>query len=159
MSIPERLWTFLAASAAQYDIVEHRHSRCSAGTARTAGVPPHQLVKSVVLEDDGGCLVALVPADRSVQLGRVAQLLNRSHLHLADEAHLASMFAGCESGAVPGLGMAWGLDTVVDDELEACDWVFLECGDHERLLRLSHAQFHALVRQAPHGAISGARLH
>ena len=159
MSIPERLSNFLAESAAEYEVVEHRHSACSAGSARTAGVPQHRLAKAVVVEDDDGCLVALVPADRSVQLGRLAQLLGRSHLHLADEAQLATLFAGCEAGAVPGLGMAWGVPTVVDDELQACDPVYLECGDHERLLRLSHEQFNALLGSAPHGTIGGARLH
>ncbi len=159
MSLPEHLWNYLAVSEVSYEIIEHRHSVCSAGSARTAGVPMHQLAKSVVVEDDDGCLVALVPADRSVQLGRLAQLLRRSHLHLADEAALGSIFGGCELGAIPGLAMAWGVETVVDDQLEACDAVYLECGDHERLLRLTRSGFHTLMQPARHGAISGARVH
>lgn len=159
MSIPERLANFLAAADVCYDVVAHRHSACSAASARAAGVPPHQLAKPVVLEDDAGRVVVLVPADRSVRLGRVAQLLRRAQLHLADEAELAAIFGGCEAGAVPGVGMAWGVETVVDDAFESCDPVYLECGDHERLLRLSHDQFGALMHRASHGAISRARLH
>ncbi len=86
-------------------------------------------------------------------------MTHRGQLHLADEARLGAMFDGCEAGAVPSLGIAWGIDTVVDDALEGCDTVYLESGDHERLLRLSHAQFHALLRAVPHGAFSGPRVH
>ncbi|MBN8508527.1 MAG: YbaK/EbsC family protein [Burkholderiales bacterium] len=159
MAIPQRLSEYLSASATGYGIVEHRHSGCSAGSARVAKVPAHQLAKAVVLEDDSGCVLALVPADRSVQVGRLGQLLHRGQLHLADEVRCAAIFAGCEAGAVPSLGMPWGVETVVDDTLEQCDPVYLECGDHERLLLLTHAQFHELVRSAPHGAFSGPRVH
>lgn len=162
MAIPQRLSDYLSRhlpEAAGIDIVAHRHSGCSAVSARAAGVPAQQLAKAVVLEDDAGCLLALVPADRSVHLGRLAQRLQRGQLHLADESRLAAMFDGCEAGAVPSLGMPWGISTVVDDALEACDPVYLESGDHERLMRLTHAQFHALMQALPHGAFSGARVH
>lgn len=161
MAIPQRLSDYLSnlSEAAGFDIVEHRHSGCSAVSARAAKVPAQQLAKAVLLEDEAGCLLALVPADRSVHLGRLAQLLQRGQLHLADEAQLGTMFDGCEAGAVPSLGMPWGIATVVDDALEGCDTVYLESGDHERLLRLSHAQFHALLRAVPHGAFSGPRVH
>ena len=159
MAIPQRLSDYLSAVAAGFAVVEHRHSGCSAASARAANVPAHQLAKAVLLEDDAGCVIALVPADRSVQVGRLGQMLQRGQLHLADEAGLATVFDGCDAGAVPSLGMPWGIATVVDDELEGCDPVYLECGDHERLLLLTHQQFHALVRAVPHGAFSGPRIH
>ncbi len=162
MALPQRLSDYLSEhlpEAAGFDIVEHRHSGCSAVSARTAKVPAQQLAKAVLLEDEAGCLLALVPADRSVQLGRLAQLMHRDQLHLADETRLGMLFDGCEAGAVPSLGMPWGITTVVDDALEDCDTVYLESGDHERLLRLSQAQFHALLRAVPHGAFSGPRVH
>jgi hypothetical protein len=57
-------------------------------------------------------------------------------------------------GAVPAVGMAWGLETVVDDELSGNEVVYMEAGDHERLLRLGRDQFAALMRDARHGQIA-----
>lgn len=159
MFIPTRLSSFLLAHDAEYDVQRHRHTRGSSDTAHAAHVPLYQMAKAVVLEDETGCVMAVVPADRYVRLGRVSQLLERQHLRLADENRIASLFPDCERGAVPALGMVWGLETVVDDELESLSVVYIECGDHERLLRLDHRQFHALMHQARHGQFSGQRIH
>jgi Ala-tRNA(Pro) deacylase len=159
MFIPPRLSSFLLAQNAEYEVQRHRRTRGSSDTAHAAHVPPHQLAKAVVLEDDIGCVMAVVPADRYVRLGRVSQVLKRQHLHLADEDRIATLFPDCERGAVPALGMVWGLETVVDDELDDLSVVYIECGDHEGLLRLEQRQFHALMRQARHGPFSGLRLH
>jgi Ala-tRNA(Pro) deacylase len=159
MLIPERLSAYLQAHLDGYDICPHRHARGSAGTARAAQVPPHLLAKAVVLEDEAGCVMAVVASDRYVRLGRLSQLLERRHLRLADEERIAELFPDCERGAVPAVGMAWGLETVVDDELEALDMVYLECGDHERLLKLNHAQFDALMHGARRARFSDLRIH
>ena len=151
MSISQRLSSYLEQRGVQYDVCPHRHSRTSAHTARTANVAPHDLAKSVIVEDDAGCVMAVVPADRKVKLGELSRMLGRKHLRLADEQRIAELFTDCERGAVPALGMAWNVETVVDDELEARAVVYIEGGDHERLLRLSHDQFHALMATARHG--------
>lgn len=159
MSIPTRLSSYLDHRNARYEICLHTYSRCSAQTARTAHVPPHQFAKSVIVEDDNGCMMAVVPADRNVLLGQLSRLLDRKHLRLADEAYIASVLSDCDRGAVPALGMAWGVETVVDNELEASEVVYIESGDHEHLLRLSNDQFHELMLAAQHGHFCGERIH
>jgi Ala-tRNA(Pro) deacylase len=156
MSIPLRLASYLEQQGARYEVCPHDRSRSSAETARRAHVPEHELAKPVVVEDDAGCLLAVVPADRMVKLGELSRLLGRPYLRLADEDRVAALFTGCEPGAVPTLGMAWGIETVIDDEVEDCPVVYLESGDHEHLVRLMHDEFHALVRPALHGHFCGA---
>ena len=158
MSIPPRLSSFLDQHGARYEVCAHAHSRTSAETARTAHIPAQQLAKSVILEDEAGCVMAVVPADRNVKLSQLARLLERRQLRLADENRIAALFADCERGAVPALGMAWGIETVVDDEIDTSPVVYVEAGDHERLLRMSHLQFHELMRSARHGRFCGDRL-
>jgi Ala-tRNA(Pro) deacylase len=143
----------------RYELCAHAHSRTSAETARAAQVVPHQLAKSVVLEDDAGCLMAVVPADRYVMLGRLSRMLGRKELHLSDENRIAELFDGCDRGAVPPVGAPWGIETIVDDELEANDVVYMESGDHEHLLRLSREQFHELMSAARHGHFCKDRAH
>jgi Ala-tRNA(Pro) deacylase len=159
MSIPARLSSYLDQRGTRYEILKHKHSRCSAETARVAEIPPHQLGKPVIVEDDTGFVMAIVPGDRNVLLGQLSRLLDRKHLRLADATRVATMFTDCDRGAVPALGMAWDVPTVIDDELEANDIVYLEAGDHERLLRLSNDQFHELMLAARHGYFCDERVH
>jgi Ala-tRNA(Pro) deacylase len=154
MSIAPRLTRYLEECGAHYEVCTHAHSSTSAQTARMAHVPEHQLAKSVILEDDAGCVMAVVPADSRVRIGEVARLLGRHDLHLADERRIAELFSDCEVGAVPALGMAWGVETVVDDDLDENAEVYIEAGDHEVLLRMSGEQFNALMRAARHGRFS-----
>ena len=159
MTIPSRLSSYLAQRGANYEVCAHRHSRTSAETARTAHVSPHELAKSVIVEDDTGCVMAVLPADRKLRLGELSRMLGRKNLRLADERRIAELFTDCDLGAVPAVGMAWGVETVVDDELESCSTVYVEGGDHERLLRLSHDQFHALMLAARHGRFCVEPMH
>ncbi len=145
MSIPMRLAQYLRQRGVDYEICAHRMSQTSFETARTAHIPPQQLAKSVILEDDAGPVMAVVPADQAVMLGRLMRLLGRHDLHLADERSIAAQFEECNPGAVPSVGMAWDIETIVDDTLDASATVYLETGDHERLLRLTHDQFHRLM--------------
>jgi Ala-tRNA(Pro) deacylase len=159
MPMPPRLSNYLQEHHADFELCPHLHSHSSAETARLAHVSPQQLAKSVMLEDDQGCVLAVVPADQRVALGTVARMLGRSSLHLSDEASIAARFDDCERGAVPAFGMAWGVETVVDDALERNAEVFIEAGDHEQLIRMSRAQFCTLMHEARHGRISHASTH
>jgi Ala-tRNA(Pro) deacylase len=159
MSIPSRLSSYLERRGARYEVCAHGWSRSSAETARTAHVPPHQLAKSVLLEDDDGCVMAVIPADKTVMLHEVCKLLGRHDLHLSDENRIATLFDDCDRGAMPPVGMAWGVETVVDEELDALDTVYMEGGDHERLLRLSRDQFASLMRDARRGRFAKLTAH
>jgi Ala-tRNA(Pro) deacylase len=159
MSIPSRLSSYLEQRGARYEVLAHAPSHSSAETARTGRVQPHQLAKPVILEDDSGCLMAVVPADRMVMLGELAQLLGRKELHLAEEDRIATLFDDCQRGAVPPVGMAWGIETILDEELDAVPVVYMEGGDHVRLLRMSHEQFHALMSPARHGSFCRSAHH
>jgi len=159
MSIPSHLSSYLDQRGARYDVSTHGHSHSSLETARCANVSPSRLAKSVILEDDQGCVMAVVPADKMVMLGEFSRFVGRRKLKLAGEARIAELFDDCDRGAIPPVGMAWGLPTIVDDELESNDVVYMEGGDHEQLLRMSHEQFHALMRAQPHGCFSRTTEH
>jgi Ala-tRNA(Pro) deacylase len=46
------------------------------------------------------------------------------------------------------------LETIVDDSIGAQPDIYMEAGDHETLLHLTHAQFARLTANAPHGRFS-----
>ena len=159
MSIPSRLSGYLSEHGTRYAVRAHAHSRSSAETARLANVRPHQLAKSVILEDEQGPVMAVLPADQWVQVGRLSQMLGRRNLHLSNEDSIAALFADCELGAVPPVGMPWGVPTIVDTELDSSEVVCLEGGDHESVLVVSNAQFRELMRDARRGHFCKTRMH
>jgi Ala-tRNA(Pro) deacylase len=157
--ISTRLSQYFEQRGLRYEVSEHRLSRSSAQTARLCHVSPQLVAKSVILEDDTGFVMAVIPADRCVMVGRLASLLGRHELHLSDENRIAAVFGDCDRGAVPPVGMAWGIETVVDEELEGHEVVYLEGGDHRRLLKMPGEQFAELMRAAWHGRFSKSPMH
>ena len=153
MSISNRLASYLEQRGAHYDVCAHPRTRTTAQTARLAHVPEHQVAKSVILEDDAGCVMVVIPGDARVRIGEVSRLLGRPFLRLADEQRIAQVFDDCVPGAVPALGMPWAIETIVDRDLDEYGEVYVEGGDHESLLRMSGEQFNTLMSGARHGQV------
>ena len=110
MAIAHRIEDYMMQYGVQYDVVTHPHSRSSMETAELAQVPGDRLAKSVVLEDEDGFLMAVLPSTRHVRLGRLSQELNR-RFRLATEEEIGALFEDCERGAIPPLGSAYGMYT------------------------------------------------
>ena len=152
MAISRTLQTYLAHKGIAYDILPHRHTDTSVNSANSAHIPLDRLAKSVILEDEDGYVMAVIPANRHVRIGRLNRVLNR-RMGLATEAELSPLFNDCDPGAVPPLGDAYGITTVVDESLDECPDVYLEAGDHEDLIHLKGTAFRRLMRGSQHARI------
>jgi Ala-tRNA(Pro) deacylase len=135
MNATQRMKSYLAECQVPYEVVNHAHTATSLQTAHAAGIEAGQLAKAVLLEGDDCMLAAMIPADQNVRLGQLAEDLGR-HVHLADEATIRRTFSDCDPGAMPGLPNAWGIETIWDDALLARTDIYLEAGDHERLIHV-----------------------
>jgi Ala-tRNA(Pro) deacylase len=60
------------------------------------------------------------------------------------------LFADCERGAIPPVGLAYGMTTIVDDSLAAQPEIYCEAGDHETLLHMNRDTFMSLMEHADH---------
>ncbi len=153
MSISRRLKWYLDHHGAHYQIVPHPHTACSRETAQAAHVPEECLAKSVLLEDERGYLMVVLPASRRLDLRDLKQLFDR-RFDLATEPELGRIFEDCEVGAVPAVGSAYGVHTVIDDSLLGVPEVYFEAGDHEDLVRMPGADFLMLMSGSSHGRFS-----
>ncbi len=149
MAIASRVEDYLLERGVTYDVITHPHSNNSMQTAQFAHVRGDRVAKSVVLEDDSGFVMAVLPSTCHVRLGLLSRQFNRN-LRLATEHELSDLFADCELGAIPAVGLAYGMTTVVDDSLAAEPEIFFEAGDHEKLIRLKRDDFGALMQHAEH---------
>ncbi len=153
MGVPDTVTNYLRARDISFTVVEHAATHHSAETAQVAHVPRERLAKGVVLADGEHYLIAIVPANRKVDTDAVAALMQR-RLGLADEDDFAMLFRDCRPGAVPPIGEAYGLVTIVDDAIANAPDVYLEAGDHEHLIHMTRGSFTALTVHAEHGRIS-----
>lgn len=157
MNALHRMERYLDQHMIPFDIVAHPHTHTSVETARAAGIPADRVAKGVLLNGMDCQMVAMVPADQEVHLGKLTQDVGME-VSLADEATVRRLFSECEPGVVPGLPNAWGVDIVWDDALMAQPDVYLEAGDHERLLHIETRYLREAFENAPHCHFSQPRM-
>lgn len=157
MNALHRMERFLDQHMIPFDIVAHPHSQTSVETARVAGVTPGRIAKGVLLDGMGCQMVAMIPADQEIQLGKLG-LEQDVAFSLADEASVSRLFSECDPGVVPGLPNAWGVEMVWDDALMAQPDIFLEAGDHKRLLHIQTRYLREAFGDAPHCRFSQPRM-
>lgn len=150
MSIAKTVVDFLQKNRVAYDVLVHPRTRSSKATLEAAHLPAERFAKAVVLRDAKGYVMAVVPGCRHVSMNKLCEKLGRS-LELAQESGIVRMFKDCDSGAIPPLGPAYGMETIVDDSLVGQPEVYFEAGDHEELIRMDGDQFLLLLKEARHG--------
>jgi len=156
MAIAMTLRSYLEDHDVKYDTVEHHHTESALDSAKSAHIPPHQMAKAVVLEDDAGYIVSVVPSNNRLNLGWVNEELQRN-LRLATEPELKRLFEDCATGAVPALSTAYGLSVIWDDQLKHASDIYIEAGDHEHLIHLKGEDFRNLMARLPHSVISAGK--
>ena len=153
MTIAASVQDHLNREGVRYEMIAHEHTRDSNHSAQAAHIPGDQLAKCVMLEDDEGYVMAVLPATHKVDLGAVHRQLDRK-LGLATDRELADLFKACEPGAIPPLGRAYGIDTILDESLTGAQDVYFEAGDHMTLVHVTGRDFQRLMADAPRGEIS-----
>jgi Ala-tRNA(Pro) deacylase len=149
MAIASKVEGYLVQQGVRYDVVTHPRSHNSMQSAHFAHVRGDRVAKSVILEDDDGFVMAVLPSTCHVRLGQLSRQLNRN-LRLATENELSNLFADCELGAIPPVGLAYGMTTVIDDSLADQPEIYFEAGDHEKLIHMKRDDFGVLMSDAGH---------
>ncbi len=152
MTMTTTIQNFLAKNGIAYDIVPHNTTSTTLSSAQSAHIRGDMVAKSVILEDEIGYLMAVVPATHRVKIGKLNRLLDR-HMGLATEEELKEVFFDCAVGAIPPIGPAYGMQSIVDDDLLKCDDIYFEAGNHHELIHIKGKDFQQLMKGAPHSSI------
>ncbi len=153
MPVAQTVLNYLQSRQIPYTVLPHRRTLSSRDTADAAHVSGERLAKAVIFWDREGYLMAVVPGDRHVGVETLSGKLGRD-LALADESRIAPVFRDCDLGAIPPIGPAYGMETIVDDGLVGLPEIYFEAGDHEDLIRMDGEQFLRMLNQARHGQFS-----
>lgn len=153
MGMAKTVSKYLEHRAFPYAVVTHPKTPSTRDIAARSRISPEALAKAVVLSDDHGYVMAVLPANRYLNLHTLSRKLKRN-LHLVSEQQLGHVFQDCALGAIPPLGPAYGMTTVVDAHLVGQPTIYFEAGDHQELIRVSGEIFVALLRAARYASFT-----
>jgi Ala-tRNA(Pro) deacylase len=154
MSIAARVKWFLDVNRVPYEIV----ARPGADPTETGGspaVPPEKIVRAVLLEDESGYLMPVLPAGRQLNLEKLRRDLERD-LKPAASTDAHSLFFDCQGEAIPAAGAAYGIQTIVDDELVGVGDIYFQGGDSQDLVHMQSDTFFELIAEGKHSHFSVA---
>ncbi len=122
---------FLERVGVRYEVVEHERTQTAAAEARAVGMPPTDVAKTVVLRDEEGLRLAVVPSSERLDMHKVKLELGSKGLRLVSEQEMAAELDEFEVGAVPPFGPMFDALELVDRRLLDHDRILCCGGDHE----------------------------
>jgi Ala-tRNA(Pro) deacylase len=125
---------FLEGEGIGYEVVEHEPTQSAAEEARAAGMPPANVAKTVVLSDQDGLRLAVIPASERLDMHKVKHALGSRRLRMVTEREMAKQLDPIEVGAVPPFGSMLGALELLDTRLLDHDRILCSGGDHEHAI-------------------------
>ena len=153
MAIAPTLAKYLEAKHAKYDVLPHEHTPPAVQAARGCHIPGDRLAKAVLLRDATGYALAVLPASHRIRLAELKRQFG-DDVELAGEQEIFELFDDCVDGSVPALGECYGLDLVVEEDINASPEIYFEAGDRATLVHMSLLEFSALTATAQSGHFS-----
>jgi len=146
MPVPVAVQTFLANSGQPYDVFHHARAYTAQEEAAVTHVPGRQWAKTVVCVLDGEPVLAVVPADRVVDIERLRQVSGARVARLATEGEFARLYPECEVGAMPPFGPLFHQRVFVDRVLTRVPEVVFNAGTHVDSIRTTFAGFREMAK-------------
>ena len=135
MSVAAKLKECLDSNRVSYDVLAHPQVYTAQDVAAAAHVPGRELAKSVVVKADDRLVLAVLPAPRKVNTDELRKALGAKEVRMAHEAEFASLFPGCELGAMPPFGNLYGVEVYVDRSLTRDEDIVFNAGTHVEACR------------------------
>lgn len=130
----------------QYVTIRHTPAFTAQEVAAAAHVPGREMAKTVMVKLDDKMVMTVLPASERVVFDLLRDATGARTASLASEAEFASLFPGCERGAMPPFGDLYGVDVYVDRDLAADETIAFNAGSFTELIQMKYADFADLVR-------------
>ena len=138
--------TYLEERRCQFERVPHQPTYSAQRMAHELHVPGREVAKTVLLRANGDYefVIAVVPANKKIDLKQVSKLLGGSRVQLATEFDIAAHCPDCEFGALPPFGSRYGMKTIVDAGLTEDEQIVFESNTHREAIRMRFDEFRRL---------------
>ncbi len=146
MPVVKELKELLDKQNIKYVTISHSLAYTALETAELAHVSGKEIAKTVIVKVDGVLAMAVLPASLHIDVPALKSGTGAQSVELAREPEFSGRFAGCETGAMPPFGNLYGMSVFVDESLTKDKEIAFNAGTHNELIRLSYADFEALVK-------------
>jgi Ala-tRNA(Pro) deacylase len=133
--IPETIDRYVRQHHPGAEHTTHFRAVAAQRLAAAEHVSGTRVAKPVVVEIDGTLALAVVSADRRVDVDALRDAAGADRISIVPEDAFAGRFEPCEAGAEPPLGL-FGLPIYVDADLVREPWIVMRGGTHEDALRM-----------------------
>jgi Ala-tRNA(Pro) deacylase len=141
-----RILRHLETEGVSYQLISHPPAFSAQKIAAAAHVPGREMAKTVMVKVDGQLAMAVVPADRTLDLGQLRAATDAEAVELATETEFRDRFPDCEGGAMPPFGNLYRVPVFVADEFERMELIAFNAGNHREIIRLRFADFFRLAQ-------------
>lgn len=145
MAITPAVHEFLRQSNVAYAAFPHRPAFTASEEAAVTHTPGVRWAKTIACFADGHPILAVVPAHFLVDLRRLADLADATHVRLAREDELAWLFPECEAGAMPPFGPLYHMRVFLEATLALEPVMAFHAGTHRDAVRMHVDDFVNLV--------------
>lgn len=143
MSISRKIQELLEKENIEYEVLEHELAYTALEIAQAQHVPGHQVIKCVVVNADGKWILCVLPATHKIDFDQLNRTFSFKASSLANEGKVASLFPGCDVGAMPPFGRLGGIPVYVDSNLQENETIVFNAGTHTEMLKM---HFHDFIR-------------
>ena len=143
------LTNLLDREGIRYITIQHSRAYTAQEVAAAAHVSGKEMAKTVVTKIDGKPALVVLPAGEKVNLDQLRANTGAHDVALATEQEFATLFPGCELGAMPPFGNLFGLDTYVTKSLTEDDEIAFNAGTHTELIRMPYRDYERVVHPKP----------
>lgn len=140
-----RLEEYLLQHHTPFTTIVHSTTYTAQGTAAVAHVPGKELAKTVIVNADGCLAMAVMPANKHLDLALFRSMMGAQTIALATEEEFDRAFPDCELGAMPPFGNLYNVPVYVEESLTHDHEIVFNAGYHSELMRMSFRDFCQLV--------------
>lgn len=145
MPFSTKLQEFLEQNQVAFKHTVHPLAYTAREVASAEHLPPRDVAKVVIISAENGYHMAVLPANRALDLAELRTALGFSHGRLATEKELAGLFPDCDLGAMPPFGNLYDMPVYVDSGLALDDWIAFNAGSHTDVVHMRFRDFRWLV--------------
>jgi len=142
----KKIKNLLDSKNIDYKLFEHEPVFTSEQASKVRGVDLKTGVKALVLRTkEGKFILALVAADRRIDLKKLAKIVNTKDLRLASPEEVLKK-TGCEIGSVHPFGFLHDLETYMDVSVLENDYINFNVGLHTKNIEMRSEDLVSIIK-------------
>ena len=153
MILSNPVTNYLRQQGIAFESIEHPQTGSLQQAALLCNVAPNKVARAVLLGDEKGVVLAILPLSHVINFAALYQLARRK-LEPVERSASRYVFPGCDLGSIPPVATPFGVQAIIDEALFEEDNIYFEPGSHEFLLQMRGEDFSRLHKSSRQGRFS-----